>query len=118
MVKTRAKQSLPPQKRSAAVHAPLSKELREKYGIRSVRVRVGDTVKVMRGSPKGVVGKITKVFVKSGKVAIEGVHRERVRGGQVPIKIHSSKVQVTSLNLDDKWRREKLEKLSQKVAGE
>jgi len=91
------------------LYAKLSKELKEKYGRRSFTLRKGDVVKIMRGEFKGIEGKVIKVFREEGRVAIEGVSREKVRGGTVPIKIHASKVMITTLNLDDKWRREKLE---------
>ncbi|MDQ3848791.1 MAG: 60S ribosomal protein L26, partial [Thermoproteota archaeon] len=35
---------------------------------------------------------------------IEGIQREKVRGGQVKVPIHSSNVMVITLNLDDKYR--------------
>ncbi|MEM2210689.1 MAG: 50S ribosomal protein L24 [Nitrososphaerales archaeon] len=102
--------------KSSQLRSPLIKELREKYGVRSVRVRKGDIVKVMRGAYKGVEGKIISVDVKSGRVSIEGITREKIGGGTVPVMIHASKVMVTNLNLDDKWRRMKLEKTAPKVS--
>ena len=96
--------------RSSMVGAPLSPDLREKYEVKSIRIRKSDGVKVLRGEYKGVEGKITKIFVEDGKVNVEGVTREKIAGGTVPIKIHASNVIVTSLNMDDSWRRKKLEK--------
>lgn len=87
----------------------LSEELRQKYGRRSIRPRVGDTVRIMRGEFKGIEGKITKVMPKEGKINVEGVTREKAKGGTVPIKIDSSKVMVISLNEEDKLRMKKLE---------
>ncbi|MEM4298306.1 MAG: 50S ribosomal protein L24 [Nitrososphaerota archaeon] len=95
---------------SNLVRARLSDELRSKYGIKNVRVRKGDTVKILRGEYRGIEGKVTGVFVEDGRIAVEGVTREKIRGGTVPIKIHASKVLVTELNLDDKWRKEKIER--------
>jgi large subunit ribosomal protein L24 len=87
----------------------LSKDLRSKYGKRSIRPRVGDTVKIMRGEFRGIEGKITKVIPKEGKINVEGVTREKAKGGTVPIKIDSSKVMIISLNTEDKLRMKKLE---------
>lgn len=95
--------------RSADLSSTLSHELRDKYAKRSIRVRKGDTVKVMRGEYAAIEGKIINVDVGSGKISVEGVTREKIKGGAVPIKIHASKVMVTALNTDDKLRREKLE---------
>ena len=44
--------------------AHLSKELKEKYGTRSIRVRVGDRVKVVRGTEKGKEGKVENADVE------------------------------------------------------
>lgn len=89
--------------------SPLSRELREKYKRRTIRPRIGDSAKIARGEYKGIEGKIIKVDAKRGKVNIEGVTREKAKGGTVPIPIDASKVIITSLNLDDKLRKIKLE---------
>ena len=87
----------------------LSTELREKHGKRSVRPRVGDTVKIVRGEFKDIEGKVTKVDSSMGVVNIDGVTREKLKGGTAPVPIRSSNVMVTSLLLDDKERKKKLE---------
>lgn len=101
-------QNAPKHVRSSLIGATLSHELREKYGIRSIRVRKDDSVKVLRGEYAGVEGKVTKIFTGSGRITIEGVTREKIAGGTVPVKIHSSNVMVTNLNLGDEWRKKKL----------
>jgi len=92
-----------------SLSATLSKDLKEKHSYDHLTLRKGDTVRVMRGDFKGVEGKVAKTFPKSGQVTIEGVTREKLKGGTVQVKIHSSKVMVTSINLDDKLRRKALE---------
>lgn len=87
----------------------LSAELREKYRRRSVRPRKGDSVRIVRGEFLGVEGKITKVLPKDGRLTVEGVSREKMKGGTAPVPIHSSNVIITSLSLDDKVRKAKLE---------
>lgn len=89
--------------------APLSKELREKYHKRSVRVKEGDSVKVLRGEFKGIEGKVTNVSTERRGVAVEGIKREKLKGGNVDIYISASNVIITSLNLEDKWRQNRLE---------
>ncbi len=95
--------------KSSRVGATLAPDLREKYGVRSVRVRKNDAVRVLRGEYRGVEGKIIKVIIKSGRVNVEGVTREKIAGGNVPIAIHASNVRVTNLSTEDKWRKKKLE---------
>jgi len=87
----------------------LSTELKSKYATNSVRVRPGDSVKLVRGEFAGVEGKIQKVFPAEGRITVEGVTREKIAGGTTPLRIHTSNVVVTSLNFDDKFRRQKLE---------
>jgi len=65
-------------------------------------------VRVVRGDRKGTEGKVTRVDQKSHRIFIEGITREKVDGTATPISIHPSKVMITSLNLDDKWRKESL----------
>jgi large subunit ribosomal protein L24 len=86
------------------LRSPLSRALREKYGRRNVRVIAGDTIKVMRGEYSGIEGKVEKVNMKRGSLAIEGIQREKVRGGNVKVEINSTNVVVTDLDLDDKLR--------------
>lgn len=62
----------------------------------------------MRGDRKGLEGKVTRVDRKNYRIFVEGVTREKVDGTTAFVPIHPSKVMITSLNLDDKWRRESL----------
>lgn len=87
----------------------LSTELREKYKRRSFRPREGDSVKILRGEFKDIEGKVTKVMPKEGNLNVEGVNREKLAGGNAPVPIHSSNVVITSLNVSDKIRKNKLE---------
>lgn len=90
--------------------APLAPELRKSYGTRSLPVRSGDTVRVLRGDHKGFEGKVARVDRKKFRIYIEGLTREKVDGSTVFVPIHPSKVMITKLNLDDKWRKKILER--------
>ncbi|HEX9846491.1 MAG TPA: 50S ribosomal protein L24 [Candidatus Nitrosotenuis sp.] len=92
----------------------LTKDLQNKYSRRSVRVTEGDTVRVMRGEYKGVSGKIIKVSSEKNGVAVEGIKREKLKGGNVDVFIHPSNLLITDLNTEDKWRQNKLEGKHQK----
>lgn len=90
--------------------SPLSKELREKHAVKAIRPVKGDAVRIVRGGFKGIEGKITGVDVKRGQVFVEGVTREKIAGGKTgAAPIDSSKVMITTLNLDDKLRKARLE---------
>jgi large subunit ribosomal protein L24 len=106
--------------RDRMVAASLSDNLREVYKKRTLRIVKGDSVKVMRGEYKGVEGKVENVDTEHSTLNIEGVQREKIRGGQVKVPIHSSKVMIINLNLTDKYRSNKLqgEKPKQQPAEE
>ena len=94
--------------RDAMIHSTLADNLREEHGRRSIRVIKGDNVRVMRGEYNGIEGKIEKVNTQRGTLAIEGIQREKVRGGNVKVQIHASNVKIIGLNLDDKKRENSL----------
>jgi len=104
--------------RSKQLGSTLSKELRKKYGRRSARVVEGDTVRVMRGEFKGIDGKVTHISTEKNSVAVEGIKREKLKGGNVDIYIHTSNVMITGMNLDDKWRQNRMEKQKTKTSKE
>ena len=100
---------LPKHQRDKMVGAVLEDSLREQYRRKNIRVVKGDSVRVMRGEYKGVEGKVEKVNAEHATFHIEGIQREKIRGGQVKVPIPSSNVMVISLNLDDNYRSRKLQ---------
>ena len=90
--------------------APLSSKLKVSHGTSSVPVKKGDTVMIMRGDRKNSEGKITQIDRKKYRIFVEGVTREKVEGTTTLIPIHPSKVMITRLNLDDKWRKKAMER--------
>lgn len=100
---------LPKHQRDKMVGAVLEDTLREQYKRKNIRVVKGDSVRVMRGEYKGVEGKVEKVNTEHATFHIEGIQREKIRGGQVKVPIPSSNVMVISLNLDDNYRSRKLQ---------
>jgi len=95
--------------RSKQLSGPLSKELRKKYGKRSIRLSLDDSVRIIRGEYKGIDGKITKISIAKGCIAIEGIKKEKLKGEKIDVYIPSSNILITSLNMDDHWRKSKLE---------
>src|SRR5919206_194274 len=93
----------------ARICSTLIEDLRRQYNRRNARVIKGDTVKVMRGEYTGIEGKVEKVNTERGILAIEGVQREKIRGGNVKVQIHASDVTIMSFNLQDTYRQTKLQ---------
>ncbi len=88
----------------------LSDELREQYGKRSMPVKKGDTVQVMRGDFKDHEGKVEKVDLKNYRVTVEGVSVQKPDGNQVYHTIHPSKLRIVELDLVDDERIEIMER--------
>ena len=99
---------VPKHQRDRMMGAPLADALRGQYKKKTLRVVKGDSVRVFRGEYKGVEGKVEKVNTEQGTLHIEGVQRNKLRGGQVKVPIHASNVMIINLNLDDKYRSKKL----------
>ncbi len=95
--------------------APLSNELAASKGAKTLPVRKGDTVRILRGDNKGFEGKVSRVDLKAYRIYLEGLTREKVDGTNIFLAVHPSKVQIRNLNLDDKYRKEIL---ARKVAPE
>ncbi|MEJ1273118.1 ribosomal protein L26 [Cricetulus griseus] len=96
--------------RRKIMSSPLSKELRQKYNVRSMPIRKDDEVQVVRGHYKGQqIGKVVQVYRKKYVIYIERVQREKANGTTVHVGIHPSKVVIARLKLD-KDRKKILER--------
>jgi large subunit ribosomal protein L24 len=80
-----------------------------------IHVTAGDTVKVVRGDDKGHVGKVLRVYRKTGRVVVEGAnivkrHRKartaEEQGGIIdfPAPIHASNVMLLDPKSDEPTR--------------
>lgn len=116
------KSSIKPRKqRKYVLNAPLhtrnnfmkthiSKELRGKYKMRNIRVRKGDIVKILRGSFKGMSGKINKVDLKLLRVFIDGIVITKRDGTKALYPLHPSNVIITELETSDHRRLNEVNK--------
>jgi len=102
-------------KREKLLGANLSENLRKQHNKRSMRVIKGDTVRILRGEYVGIEGKIEKVNTERSTLSIEGVQREKIRGGKVKVQIHASNVQIISVNTDDEFRMKGTQKAKEKM---
>lgn len=88
----------------------LSKELRTKYSRRGLSVRVGDTVKVMRGDYKGKTGSINQVDRARNNVFITGLMRKKSDGKEAFIAFRPSNLLITAVDAKDKKRFKQMKK--------
>lgn len=103
----------PLHKRRKLMSAPLSPELREKYNRRSLPVRSGDVVRIMRGDFKGKEGKVVEVDYSKLRIHVEGITRTKASGQTVYVPIHPSKVMIVKLDLSDPRREEMLKRTAE-----
>lgn len=87
------------------VNAHLSKELRSQYKRRSMAVRKGDEIKIIRGKHFGKAGAVSAVDLKENKILVSGVTLKRTIGTEKQVPVEPSNVVITSLNLSDNMRQ-------------
>ena len=111
--------------RQKFVSAHLSEVLRGRFEKRSLPLRKGDEVKVMRGEDKGFKGKIERIDLKNSKVYVEGLNVKKVDGSEVLRPVEPSNLLITETKMEDKRRqniiersRETREKKARKEKGE
>jgi len=92
------------------VSAHLSEVLRRRFGKRSLPVRKGDEVKVVRGKDKGFKGKIERINLKNSKVYIEGLNVKKVDGSEVLKAVEPSNILITEPKMEDKRRQAVVER--------
>ena len=90
--------------------AHLAENLIKEYKRRSIGARKGDEVVIMRGEFRGKSGKITDVDLKKLRIFVDVAKRKKVSGQEVQVPIDPSNVKITKLNLDDKQKKEILER--------
>jgi large subunit ribosomal protein L24 len=109
----KARANAPLHKKERMVAAHLDASLIKEYNVRSVTVRKGDTVKIIRGAKEFKTGeaKVASVDLKKMKIIVENITIPKADGTQKQKPIDPSDVVITKLDLSDPWRKEKLDKL-------
>ena len=90
--------------RRKIMSANLSRDLRREIGKRSLPIRVGDKVQVVRGDFKGHEGKVESVDAQRYKVTVEGVTLSKPDGNAVLLPIHPSNLMIIEADLKDERR--------------
>jgi large subunit ribosomal protein L24 len=105
----------PLHKKRRMVSAHLDSALMTEYNVRSLPVRKGDTVKIIRGAKDFKTGeaKVANVDVKEMKIVIENITIPKADGTQKPKPVDPSDVLLTKLDLSDPWRKRKLDSLKE-----
>jgi len=103
-----------PHQRHKLFSAPLSKELRKKFQRRSLPLRIGDKVKVVKGSLKGTEGEVVKADLKNIKLYVDKVVSKKRDGTEVLKPIAPSNLIITEIDIRDKSRQKVLERKVEK----
>ncbi|OGS41752.1 MAG: 50S ribosomal protein L24 [Euryarchaeota archaeon RBG_16_62_10] len=111
--KARAEAPLHQRKRWVSAH--LDSALMSEYNVRSIPVRKGDTVRIIRGAKdfRASEAKVASVDLKSCKIIVENITIPKADGTQKPKPIDPSDVLLTKLDLSDPWRKTKLDSLKE-----
>ena len=88
----------------------LSKDLREKHGTRSVRVRKGDKVKVLKGKFKGREEKVERVSLLLTKIYLAKIEQIKKDGSKTVIPFDPSNLMIVELDTSDKKRLKHFQK--------
>ncbi|MEA2036389.1 MAG: 50S ribosomal protein L24 [Nanoarchaeota archaeon] len=92
------------------VSVHLTKELKKKYNTRSLGLKKGDKVKVLRGQFRKHAGNVERVDVKNTKVFLSGIEVTKKDGTKTTYGINPTNLIITELNLDDKIRQKIIER--------
>jgi large subunit ribosomal protein L24 len=85
------------------IKSMLSPDLKAEYGYNSATVRVGDTVKVLRGTNKGKTAKVTGFSLKDKtKAYLEGFDVTRIDGSIKKVPFHHSNLMIMIMQKDKK----------------
>jgi len=90
--------------RQKMVAAHLSKELREEFKRRSLPVRKGDRVRILRGKFKGKEGVVARVDLRRLKVFVEGITQKKADGSEVLFPLDPSNLLIIEVDRSDERR--------------
>ena len=100
----KARYNAPAHARGKYLSASLSKELRDKVGSRTLPIKSGDKVRVLRGDFKGHEGEVLTVDYGSYKVTIEEVTLSKPDGTATFLPVDPSNLVIIDANLKDDRR--------------
>ncbi|MBS3794691.1 MAG: 50S ribosomal protein L24 [Candidatus Thorarchaeota archaeon] len=87
----------------------LDEFLREEYGLRSMKLKKGDLVKIMRGRFRETEGTVERLDYKEVRVYLDSATTEKADGTEINVPIHPSNLMLLQPEMDDE-REERIEK--------
>jgi large subunit ribosomal protein L26e len=89
----------------------LEKNLREIHKLKTIPLRKGDEVKILRGDEKGKIGKIVQLSRKGIFIYINTITYKKMKGDENYLPIHPSNVEILNLILTPE-RKEYLSRIA------
>ncbi|MHA1965010.1 MAG: 50S ribosomal protein L24 [Candidatus Thorarchaeota archaeon] len=94
--------------RNAAMHerknllkCRLDEFLQEEHGLRSLVIKKGDLVRIMRGQFRDTESKVTSVSYKKGVVYLDNTTITKADGKETAVPIHPSNLMLVKLEMDE-----------------
>jgi large subunit ribosomal protein L24 len=97
----RRTRNAPHHERRNMLKCRLDEFLQEEYGLRSLVVKKGDLVRIMRGQFRDTESKVTSVSYKKGVVYLDSSTITKADGKEAYVPIHPSNIMLVKLELDD-----------------
>lgn len=94
----------PLHRRHRFLSARLSPDLSTAFERRSLPVRKGDEIEVMRGGFRKRRGVVDRIGLQTGKIYVDGMTVKKVDGSEVLRPIDPSNVRIIRLKTEDKTR--------------
>lgn len=87
--------------RKNLLKARLDEFLTEEYGLRSLVIKKGDLVRIMRGQFRDTESKVTLVSYKKGVVYLDNTTITKADGKEAAVPVHPSNLMLVKLEMDD-----------------
>lgn len=83
----------------------LDEFLQEEYGLRSLVVKKGDLVRIMRGQFRDTEGKVIRVDYADARVYLDSASITKADGKEANVPVHPSNLMLVKLELDDERKQ-------------
>ena len=91
----------PMHERKKYLKCRLDEFLQEEYGLRSLVIKKGDLVRIMRGQFRDTESKVISVSYKKGVVYLDNTSITKADGKEAPVPVHPSNLMLVKLELDE-----------------
>jgi large subunit ribosomal protein L24 len=96
----------------------LDETLREEYGVRSLGLKKGDLVRIMRGQFRDTEAKVQRVDYTKARVMLDAASVTKADGKEARIAMSASNLMMVKLELDDQRKKLLAKKTADRVEAE